>query len=104
VLTHHPLYQYLPLAAKAESYAANGLNQYTTVVKNGTPYALSYDANGTLTSDGVWSYTFDAENRLLTASNGSTTASYVYDPLGRRVKKTVNGTGPFQRGGVRTYA
>ncbi|MDB6014611.1 MAG: Repeat family [Gammaproteobacteria bacterium] len=40
-------------------------------------------------------YTYDSENRLLTAAvNGSSTAtvSYDYDGQGRRVSKTVNGT------------
>jgi RHS repeat-associated protein len=43
---------------------------------------MSYDANGNLTSDGSagTTYTYDIENRLVTASNGTTLA---YDPLGR---------------------
>lgn len=44
-----------------------------------------------------WAYTYDAENRLRTASNndGSVAASYWYDPLGRRTYKL--GTGVTQR-------
>ena len=47
----------------------------------------SYDAAGNLLSDGVHSYTYDAENRITKVDNGST-ATYVYDGLGRRVQKT----------------
>lgn len=37
-------------------------------------------------------YTYDAENRLRTATTGSHSVTYDYDPLGRRVSKTVDGT------------
>ncbi|MFX8063419.1 hypothetical protein ABTK67_18845, partial [Acinetobacter baumannii] len=60
----------------SRSYAVNGLNQYTTA----GPATFSYDANGNLIGDGTNSYGYDAENRLVTASNG---AVLVYDPLGR---------------------
>lgn len=60
------------------SYATNGLNQYTGVGPN--PYG--YDANGNLTSDGLTSYQYDVENRLVGVS-GQNTAQLRYDPLGR---------------------
>jgi RHS repeat-associated protein len=56
---------------------------------NGT--ALSYDANGNLTSDGTNTYTWDARNDL-TAITGGSTASFVYDGFGRRVKKVIGST------------
>ena len=52
---------------------------------------LTYDANGNLTSDGVNTYQWDARNRLIGISGG-TTASFAYDSLGRRSSKMVNGT------------
>lgn len=58
-------------------YAVNGLNQYTTA----GPATFSYDDNGNLTSDGSISFTYDVENRLLSASSNAT--SLTYDPLGR---------------------
>lgn len=64
--------------ASGVSYAANGLNQYTTVA--GTTFG--YDSRGNLTSDGATTYGYDAENRLITAS-GAHTATLTYDPLGR---------------------
>jgi RHS repeat-associated protein len=51
---------------------------------------FSYDLNGNLASDGTTSYTWNARNQLVGLSGG-TSASFQYDPLGRRRGKTVNG-------------
>ena len=63
---------------------------------------ITYDANGNLTADALWSYTYDEENRLITMEETSaaatagfpdTTITFKYDYLGRRVeKKVVRGT------------
>jgi RHS repeat-associated protein len=70
------------------SYTANALNQYTAVGAV-TP---TYDGNGNLTSDGTFTYGYDSENRLTSASGAGNTASYSYDGQGRRKLKTVDGT------------
>ena len=70
-----------------DSYTANGLNQYIAVGGS----TLTYDDNGNLTGDGTWTFAYDAENRLTSASTSGTTATYEYDPLGRRSAKVVNG-------------
>jgi len=49
------------------------------------------DAAGNLLNDGIHSYQYDAENRLISA-DGGTTASYVYDAAGRRVRRVWGGT------------
>jgi RHS repeat-associated protein len=46
-----------------------------------------YDAAGNVTSDGVNSYTYDAENRIKQVG-GTGGTSYTYDADGRRVKKS----------------
>ena len=59
--------------------------------------AFTYDADGNLTSDGVWNYVYDGENRLvqmnstLLAGVGFTRLGiqFTYDYLGRRVEKKV---------------
>jgi RHS repeat-associated protein len=79
---------YYPPAATKVGYTANNLNQYTAVGAV-TP---TYDGNGNLTSDGTFSYGYDAENRLISASASGLTATYSYDAQGRRKSKTVNGT------------
>lgn len=69
--TSHP-------GVQSPTYTANGLNQYTNVGGTG----VTYDARGNLTSDGVRSFAYDVENRLLSAST-PTAVNYGYDPLGR---------------------
>jgi len=82
-----PAYVWQPPTNASTSYTPNALNQYASV--GGVTYG--YDTKGNLTSDGTWTNGYDAENRLLTASKTGVSASYAYDPLGRRTKKS--GTG-----------
>jgi len=58
----------------------------------------SYDADGNVLNDGVHSYAYDAENRIISVDGGATT--YVYDAFGRRVSKTVGGTTQYLYDGV----
>jgi RHS repeat-associated protein len=55
---------------------------------NGT--AFSHDANGNVTGDGARTYTYDAENRIVSVS-GSVSESYSYDAGNRRMKKEAGG-------------
>jgi len=73
------------------NYTANNLNEYTAV--GGASY--SYDNNGNLKNDGTYKYYYDCENRLIDVNDQSNNhkASYEYDYLGRRVKKTVYPSG-----------
>ena len=67
--------------------AANRLVTY-----DGTP--LGYDANGSLVTYGTDTYSWDVRNRMvgLNRTGGTpVTASFVYDFLGRRTSKTING-------------
>src|SRR2546422_539431 len=75
----------IPQAVSNTAY--DGANQQTQF--NGT--TLTYDANGNLTNDGTTTYTWDARNRL-TGLSGAVTASFTYDGLGRRTRKTISGT------------
>jgi RHS repeat-associated protein len=75
----------LPLAVNQTAYNVN--NQLTTW---GTAN-LFYDLNGNMTSDGTHSYTWDARNRLQQIDLGNT-ASFTYDPFGRRATKSIVGT------------
>ena len=70
------------------SYTPNKLNQY-----DATPFGsvLTYDTNGNLQNDGTRSYAYDAENRLITVTQGGSVWNYKYDYLGRRIEKS--GTG-----------
>jgi len=59
-----------------------------TSVTSGATVNYSYDANGNMTNDGVHSYTYDSENRLVNVDPGGG-ASYAYDHQNRRYKTTV---------------
>src|SRR5262249_50624271 len=54
---------------------------------SGSPY--QYDSAGNMIHDASHSYTYDAENRLISV-DGGVTASYAYDSMGRRVRKTTS--------------
>jgi RHS repeat-associated protein len=75
-------------AAGTVAYTLSALNEYTSV----GGVQQTYDANGNLTGDGANTYSFDAENRLLSATGPGGTAAYEYDAFGRRVYRTVAGT------------
>ena len=78
---------YPAAAASTVSYTANALNQYTAVGAV-TP---TYDTNGNLTSDGTYTYGYDAENRLVSASGAGTSAAYTFDAQGNRKTVTTGG-------------
>ncbi|HWA91455.1 MAG TPA: RHS repeat-associated core domain-containing protein [Rhizomicrobium sp.] len=92
-------WQWQPSGINSTAYVPDNLNQYKTIGSQttggtdcqGHAQGLSYDCNGNLTFDGITTYTYDAENRLLTATKTGLAATYAYDPLGRRTKKS--GTG-----------
>ena len=68
-------------------YDANALNQYTSILP--ADISPAYDADGNMTSDGTFTYVWDAENRLAEVrSNGTLIAQNTYDFMGRRVRKS----------------
>ncbi len=79
-------FQWQPGTSSSQSYTVNNLNQYTAI----DSAALAYDLNGNLTGDGVNTYTFDRENKLTSATTPTNNVTYTYDPMGRRVEKSVN--------------
>ena len=54
--------------------------------------AYTWDNNGNLLNDGVYTNTYDAANRPITITNGTTTNVFAYNGDGVRLKQTVNGT------------
>lgn len=63
-----------------------GLNASPATTNNQLP-GYTYDAAGNMTNDGMHSYQYDSENRIISVDNGGT--AYTYDGDGRRVKKCV---------------
>jgi RHS repeat-associated protein len=68
-------------------YAANSLNQYTSVGGVGQ----TYDRDGNLTFDGVNTYGYDQQSRLVRVSGPQGVTEYEYDAFGNRVAKVENG-------------
>ena len=68
-------------------YTANSLNQYTTVGGVGQ----TYDADGNLTFDGVNTYAWDQQSRLVRVSGPQGVTEYEYDAFGNRTAKVENG-------------
>jgi RHS repeat-associated protein len=85
------------LNALTNTYSANALNQYTAITNSvaSVPPCLispSYDYDGNLTTNGVWSYSWDGENRLKAVySNDVIVVSNSYDDQSRRIRKVTDG-------------
>jgi RHS repeat-associated protein len=72
----------------ATNYSHNAMNQYT--LWGGQSFL--YDGNFNFSWMGGWQHNYDSQNHLTSVSNGGgTQESFVYDGLGRCVKRTVNG-------------
>jgi RHS repeat-associated protein len=85
-----PVWQQVDVAAPNETT----VTRHEFVPK--TPETFAYDADGNLTNDGRWQYTWDAENRLIAMTNiasvpdGAKMAlTFAYDSRSRRTQKTV---------------
>lgn len=79
---------------------ANAMNEYATV----GGVAQGHDENGNLMTDGSQTYVYDFANRLIQVkeADGTETARYTYDGLGRRIQKVADGeTTSFFYQGVR---
>ena len=76
--------------ATSKTYNTDSLNQYTKVkVVGGSTVSPLYDNDGNMTQFGSSTYTYDAENRLISAVNGTKRVECGYDALSRRVFKKV---------------
>jgi RHS repeat-associated protein len=70
-------------------------NLTLTALVNNQLSGYGYDAAGNMTSDPTDGVTasYDAENRIASATRGGVTTSYVYDADGNRVEKSGGGSG-----------
>ncbi len=80
------------------NYSSNNLNQYTGIVKNEeTPFVPTFDDDGNQltvqTATGIWNVSYNAENRPVTFTNGTTVVECKYDSQGRRFEKKVTEDG-----------
>jgi YD repeat-containing protein len=89
----------IPQAVNTTTYNVN--NQQTVFGDK----ILTYDNNGNLLSStdsaGTTNYTWNARNLLTGITGPGVSASFVYDAIGRRIRKTINGvTTEFLHDGV----
>ena len=77
----------VPPTTITTNYTNNDLSQYTVI--NGL--TLQYDLNFNLTSYNGWTYSYDAENRLTSVSGSGHSAQFLYDGVGRCVRRTIDG-------------
>ncbi|MEZ4488774.1 MAG: RHS repeat-associated core domain-containing protein [Cyanobacteriota/Melainabacteria group bacterium] len=78
-----------PAAGGSVSYGgATSLNQYPTV----GAATMTYNGDGCLTGDGTWTYTYDLDNMLLSASKTGTTITFDYDGNHRQIQRTMGST------------
>ncbi len=96
-----------PSAAWAENFQYDGFGNLTAKTLNGTTTPIPvnaatnqltnayYDANGNMTSGAGASFTFDASNRIATASGISGGAeTYEYAPDNKRIHRVIAGATP----------
>lgn len=81
-------------AIKAASPTDLGQSATLTGVLPPKTETLSYDADGNLIEDGLWTYTYNARNELTGMSTKLTSGTrynltFAYDYLGRRIRKSV---------------
>lgn len=74
-----------------DTYTTNNLNQYAA--RNSA--SATYDTKGNMTTgvDGSI-YTYDSQNRLLTATKSGSTETFKYDGLNRQVSRTIGAASP----------
>jgi len=96
-----PVYEPIKVTAVKNNVGENGQDEVSQ--QNGhryvaqTPEQFQYDADGNLTQDGRWIYTWDGENRLIEMQPISTVPAaakkqllFGYDYMGKRYQKQVN--------------
>ena len=89
---------WLPVTVAASQGATNETSTGHLFLPT-NPETFTHDLDGNLTGDGRWSYTWDAENRLLSMETLSAATNagaprqniaFTYDWQGRRIRKTVS--------------
>ena len=83
------------LTVEATDYAAppnTTTKSWSVSVTGSAARAFTYDGNGNTLSDGLRTYQWDAENRLVKITQGANVYEFTYDGLSRRVAEMLNGT------------
>jgi RHS repeat-associated protein len=79
-----------PITTTYTYNAADELSQTSSSVGTNV---FAYDLNGNQTSAGAWTYSYDGANRMITASDTTTSVAYSYDGEGKRLGATTTPQG-----------
>jgi RHS repeat-associated protein len=60
-----------------------------------TDAGMGHDSNGNMQTYDGWNFSYDAQNRLISAIKGSTTATFSYDAKNRQIARSINGVVTF---------
>lgn len=74
------------------TYTPNALNEYAAV----SAAAIAHDTRGNVTTWQGWTYSYDADNQLISASKSGNAFTLAYDAQGRLAKFTRNGVAEFR--------
>lgn len=66
----------------------NNMNQPTDT-------GMGHDNNGDLQTYDGWNFAYDAQNRIVSATKGSTSATFAYDAKNRQIARSINGVVTF---------
>ena len=83
------------LTVEATDYATppnTTAKSWSVSVTGSAARAFTYDGNGNTLSDGLRTFQWDAENRLVKITQGANVYEFTYDGLSRRVAEKLNGT------------
>jgi RHS repeat-associated protein len=72
------------------NYTHNNLNQYTNITVGSQSFPVQYDNSFNLSQYNGWAYTYDAENRLSSATGPGHVMQFIYDGVGRCVRTTLD--------------
>ncbi|ESK54053.1 hypothetical protein F990_03009 [Acinetobacter tjernbergiae DSM 14971 = CIP 107465] len=80
--------------ATTENYTIqSGNNRINTITQGSNSKTYSYLATGQITSDGVRSYTYNAQGRSESISTGTSSSFNIYDAFGQRIQKIGSNAG-----------
>jgi RHS repeat-associated protein len=85
-------FSYDPFTNISKSGSISWLPGYSSSTNQYSLGGTSYDANGNLLNDTFHTYTWDAEGKPLSTTQGSDTITLIYDAFGHAVEASNNGT------------
>jgi len=80
------------VGANTENYAYPGTSNRLSSITGGSVVNYTHDTNGSVTDDGVNTFTYDVRGRMTGATTGLGNLNYQFNALGQRYAKALSGT------------